>query len=118
MCAPSSSCCGRPARDHSVGGSMNGDRSPTSADMALARRLASQEAGEWGPTAIARVLSVDGVKVSRHAVARWIDPDKAARHRAQTRLWNSARRVEDPNRLRMPNGHRRTRQWKVARMRL
>lgn len=57
-------------------------RSPTSVDIAAARRM--HTAG-WTSSGIARLLVRDGVQVSRFTVARWIDPLKAEQHRLQSR---------------------------------
>lgn len=66
-------------------------RKPTSADLARVRDLA---AAGWGPTDIARILNREGVQATRFAVSRWLDPEKAARHREQTRKWNRRDRAD------------------------
>lgn len=66
-------------------------RKATSADITRARELA---AAGWGPTRIAELLTRDGLQVSRFAVARWINPDMAARHYQQSRRWKRHARAD------------------------
>ena len=65
-------------------------RKPKSGDVAYARELA---AAGCGPAEIVRHLSRRGVRISRFAVSRWINPEQHAKHLAQTRDWNRQKRA-------------------------
>ena len=66
-------------------------RKPTAADVARAREL---HAAGWDQAAIARMLNADGVRVTRHTIGRWVNPEMAERHKAISRAWKGRDRAD------------------------
>lgn len=71
--------------------------SPTATHVATARQMHP----DWTIAEITRYLNAHGVKVSRFAVARWVDSEKAERHLRYTRDWNRAKRAGRDSSLRL-----------------